>query len=92
MSSLHHKDSAINIRIQSQQRALLDKAAALQNKSRSEFILDTACKEAENLLLDRRLFIVNDEQYQEFTDILSEPLEDNEGLISLLKRKSPWEK
>ncbi|MBI0500576.1 DUF1778 domain-containing protein, partial [Dickeya dianthicola] len=55
------KETPINIRAKASQRELIDVAAKLLSKSRTEFILDAACREAEDVLLDQRLFLVNDE-------------------------------
>jgi uncharacterized protein (DUF1778 family) len=40
----------------------------LLHKSRTDFILEMACQAAENVILDRRVFNFNDEQYAEFID------------------------
>ncbi|MCI4209838.1 DUF1778 domain-containing protein, partial [Dickeya dianthicola] len=45
------KETPINIRAKASQRELIDVAAKLLSKSRTEFILDAACREAEDVLL-----------------------------------------
>jgi len=69
MARAQHKNYPINIRALSAQRELIDRAAALSNKSRSEFMLESACREAENVLLDQRLFLIDDEAYQSFISL-----------------------
>jgi len=86
------KVSPINLRALPSQKNLIDRAASLSHKSRSEFMLEAACKEAENVLLDQRLFFVNAETYQAFVSLLESPVNENLGLKSLLKCKNPWEK
>ncbi|OOC15371.1 hypothetical protein BM451_01705 [Dickeya dadantii] len=85
------KEMPINIRAKASQRELIDVAAKLLSKSRTEFILDAACREAEDVLLDQRLFLVNDEQYDAFIQVLESPVADNPCVNALLNRKSPWE-
>ena len=92
MVNLYHKDSSINIRVLASQRALIDRAAALKHMSRSDFMLQTACREAEEVLLDRRLFLVDNTAYQTFLHLLESPVEANLALKALLDSKSPWEK
>tara|TARA_B100000508_G_C11462680_1_gene279998 strand:- start:2337 stop:2615 length:279 start_codon:yes stop_codon:yes gene_type:complete len=92
MSHPQHRVSPINIRALPVQKALIDKAAALANKSRSEFMLETACREAENLLLDQRLFLASEADYAKFSALLESPIEKNLALKLLLDSKSPWEK
>lgn len=85
------KESPINIRAKASQRDLIDRAAQLVAKSRTDFILEVACREAQDILLDQRLFFASDEQHDLFIDLLEAPLSDNEGYQRLIKRKAAWE-
>ena len=60
------RDVAINLRANRRQRALIDRAAEAVGKNRSDFMLDTACREADAVLLDRRLFLLDDKSYRRF--------------------------
>lgn len=60
------KEAPINIRAKASQRDLIDMAANLVAKSRTDFMLDAACREAQDILLDQRLFIVDDEHTMRF--------------------------
>lgn len=85
------KDAPINIRAKPQQRDLIDRAALLVNKSRTDFILDVACREAEDLILDQRLLQLSDEQYQHFIDIIESPLDAKPGTKDIREVSAPWE-
>ena len=85
------KTAPINIRVEPGQRALLTKAAAMLNKDRSAFILDVACREAENVLLNQRLFQLDDAAFAAFIAAPEAPVSGNEKLESLLTSPSPWE-
>ncbi len=85
------KTAPINMRVEPSQRDLLNKAAELLNMDRTTFILNAACKEAENVLLDQRLFLVNEETFTAFEQALDKPIPNTENLKTLLARKSPWE-
>jgi uncharacterized protein (DUF1778 family) len=54
-------------------------------------MLEVACQAAENVLLDQRLFLVDDEAFNAFHVQLDAPVADNERLHYLLNRNSPWE-
>lgn len=56
-SEKRSRDVTINIRVQQAQRDLIDQAAETLGKNRSDFMLETACREAVAVLLDRRLFL-----------------------------------
>jgi uncharacterized protein (DUF1778 family) len=85
-------DVQLNIRAKEAQRVLIDTAAAILHKSRTDFILDIACQAAENVILDRRMFNLDDQQYAEFINMLDAPVTANPALDTLLARKPQWEK
>ena len=62
-----------------------------RKKTRSDFMIEASCREAENVLLDRRLFIVDNESFEQLEKILSAPLTDNEAILLLMEYKAPWE-
>jgi len=84
------KTAPINMRVEPSQHALLTKAAAMLNKDRSSFILDVACREAENVLLDQRVFYWDEAQFEGFMKELSAPYELNLKLQKLLSEPDPW--
>ncbi|ACG78590.1 conserved hypothetical protein [Phenylobacterium zucineum HLK1] len=69
---------------------LIDRAAETVGKTRSEFMLQTACKEAEAVLPDRRCFTLEDAQFQAFLARLDEA-RPSDRLVELLNTKAPWE-
>jgi len=85
------RGETINLRASRGQKALIDQAAAALGRSRSDFMLDTACREAEAVLLDRRYFVLSGEAFERFTAMLDKPPGDNPKLRRLLQTKAPWE-
>lgn len=85
------RDLSINLRISQNQRDLIDRAATLQGKSRSEFMLDSAYQKAQDVLLDRCLFDVDEQRFQQFLDRLDAPVMPNEHLRQLLTANAPWD-
>ncbi len=86
-----NRDTVINLRATAKQRDLIDRAAAVVGRSRSEFMLDAACREATAVVLDQRLFVLDDEAFTQFTKALNKAPADNPKLRRLLKSKAPWE-
>ena len=80
------------MRVEPNQHALLTKAASVLNKDRSSFILDVACKEAENVLLNQRLFYWSEKDFDTFELAISAPVKTNAQLQKLLSEPSPWQK
>jgi uncharacterized protein (DUF1778 family) len=83
---------SINIRAKVKQRDLIDQAAQRQGRSRSDFMLDAACREAVDVLLDQAYFSVDAETFKKFHTLLERPLPPTDKLRRLLKTKAPWEK
>lgn len=85
------RDQVINIRVQQTQRDLIDHAATILGKTRSDFMLEVACREAENVICDNTFFALDEERYEEFMAILDSPPKVDEELRKFLKTKSPWD-
>lgn len=85
------RDAVINIRLSRTTRDLIDHAADALGKTRSEFILESARAHATDVLLDQRLFVLDDEQYASFMQSLDASPAPNEKLKRLLASKAPWE-
>lgn len=86
------KAATINLRIDATQLAMIDKAIALQKKDRTSFILDLAYQEAINVVLDRRLYLLDEDGFNRFESILNSAPRDLPALKALLLKKAPWEK
>lgn len=86
------RGETINLRASQEQKVLIDRAAEALGRSRSDFMLDTACREAESVLLDRRYFALSKDAFKRFTSMLDSPPKDNPKLRRLLQTKSPWER
>jgi uncharacterized protein (DUF1778 family) len=63
----------INLRVSRSQKALIDRAATALGRNRSDFMLETACREAESVLLDRRYFNLPEDEFRRFTAMLDKP-------------------
>jgi uncharacterized protein (DUF1778 family) len=91
MAQTQRRNEIINLRASKRQKRLIDQAAELLDRSRSDFMLEAACREAEALLLDRNHFSLSDEKFKRFRAMLDEPPSDNSKLTELLESRSPWE-
>jgi uncharacterized protein (DUF1778 family) len=84
------RDAAINLRALPAQRDLIDHAARLLGKNRSDFMLEAACDKAQSVLLDQVFFSLNAEKFRQFAKLLDAPPAHNPGLERLMAVKAPW--
>jgi len=82
---------SINLRMGTHTRQLIDDAAALLGKTRTEFMIDSARALAIDVLLDQRLFRLGSERYEAFVHALDNPPAPGPKLRALLRRVPVWE-
>lgn len=84
------RDAPINLRALPEQRDLIDQAATLLGKNRSDFMLEAACERAQSVLLDQVFFKLDTDKFQQFIAVLDAPPSANPGLARLMSVKAPW--
>ena len=82
---------AVNLRVREDTRALIDKAASIQGRSRTDFMIEASRRAAEEAILDQRVIMMDQEGYGHFLAVLDRPPESNEKLRKLLRTKAPWD-
>jgi uncharacterized protein (DUF1778 family) len=85
------RDAVLNVRLSKALRDQIDRAADVLGKTRTEFILESARMRAIDVLLDQRLFTLNEDQYAAFLRALESTPAPNKKLKRLLASKAPWE-
>ncbi|MFI0846804.1 DUF1778 domain-containing protein [Mesorhizobium sp. IMUNJ 23232] len=83
---------SINLRIETQTRQLIDDAAAVLGKTRTEFMIDSARNVAIDVLLDQRLFALDPGRHEAFMQALDNPPAPGPKLRALLSRVPAWER
>jgi uncharacterized protein (DUF1778 family) len=85
------KRDTLNIRIKPEERSLIDRAAKIRGKNRTDFVLEAARAAAEEALLDQTIIHVTQEAYQSFLARLDMPPQSNERLRKTLATRAPWD-
>jgi uncharacterized protein (DUF1778 family) len=91
MSIAEAKSERIEVRTTPSMKSLLQRAAATSHKNVTEFLLEAGINAAEDSLVDRRLFQLDDAQWQAFQDVLDRPVTEKPRLARLLSEKSVLE-
>lgn len=85
------KRESLNIRIKAEEWGLIDRAAKLRGKTRTDFILDAARLAAEEALLDLTPMIVSPDAFAAFLARLDQPPAPDERLRKTMQTPAPWD-
>jgi uncharacterized protein (DUF1778 family) len=82
------KVERLHVRMNDQQKALLEAASHAVGDSVSAFVLKAATEAAADVLADRRVFLLDAEAWRVFDEALRAPAEGVAGLRELLTRST----
>ena len=83
------KRDLLNLRIKPVMRGLIDRAARVAGKTRTDFVLEATRRAAEDALLDRTAFTVSPKAYAEFLTLLDAPPRPNARLRRTMRTRAP---
>jgi len=83
---------SLSLRVDPETRFVIDSAANVLGQTRTEFMLSTARSRAIDILLNQRLFVLNDSDWASFVNALDKPMPSNAKLKALLGREPIWER
>ena len=86
------KDDIIQIRATAETKAMLNRAAQLRGQKLSEFMLESARRQAEEAILDQRVFFLDAKAHDAFLAQLDAPAKPNAALRALMARKPAWQR
>jgi uncharacterized protein (DUF1778 family) len=81
----------VDLRMTADAKRTLQRAAAVSNKTVTEFLVDAGLNAAFDALADRRVFQLDARRWNAFMAALDSPPKDNPRLRKLLARKPKWE-
>lgn len=86
------KDDVIQIRASAETKSILNRAAGLRGQKLSEFMLDSARRQAEETILDQRNFFLDPDAHEKFLAMLDASERPSEELRNRVKRKPSWDR
>lgn len=78
------KAERLHLRMDPEQKALLEAASQAAGASMSVFVLKAATEAAADVLADRRVFVLDQDAWRVFDEALERPAQDVAGLRELL--------
>ena len=88
--SIESRSQRVDLRMTPAAKRTLQQAAAVNNKTVTEFLLDAGLIAAHDALADRRVFQLDQKRWSAFMAALDAPPRDNPRLRKLLARKPAW--
>lgn len=90
-SQAERKEHPISMRLPEADIAMIDRAAGLRGRSRTDFVRDAAVRAAEDVLMENRLIRMSPEAFADFMSVLSGPAIPVPEMVELVNRPAPWE-
>ena len=85
------KDYPVSMRLPEADLAIIDRAAKLRGRSRTDFVREAAMQAAEDVLLQTLPIRMSAEGFRAFVDVLSKPTRPVSEMVEVLRRQAPWE-
>ncbi|RBO52150.1 hypothetical protein DSD19_16010 [Rhodovulum sp. BSW8] len=85
------KEYPISMRLPESDVAMIDRAATLRGRSRTDFVRDAAVRAAEEVVMENRLIRMSPEGFADFMDVLSRQAAPVPEMVDLAQRPAPWE-
>lgn len=91
VAKAERKEHPISMRLPEADIAMIDRAAGLRGRSRTDFVREAAVRAAEEVLIESRLIRMGPEGFSDFMAVLSGPVKPAPEMVELAKRPTPWD-
>ena len=91
-NAAERKDQPLSMRLPEADIAIIDRAARLRGRSRTDFVREAAVQAAEDVLLQSLSIRMSAEGFAAFVDTLSRPGRPVPEMVDVLVRAAPWER
>lgn len=85
------KEHPLSMRLPKADIAIIDRAAHLRGRSRTDFVREAAVRAAEEVLIESTLIRMSPAGFKAFMAAITAPPTAVPEMIELFRRKAPWE-
>lgn len=85
------KEHPLSMRLPETDVAIIDRAASLRGRSRTDFVRDAAVRAAEDVLMETAPIRMSPAGFKAFMAALSGPAVPVSEMVALFRRAAPWE-
>jgi uncharacterized protein (DUF1778 family) len=89
--AVKRKEHPLSMRLPEPDIAIIDRAATLRGRSRTDFVRDAAVRAAEDVLMETAPIRMSAAGFKAFTAALSRPATAAPEMVELFRRAAPWE-
>lgn len=90
-ANAERKEYPISMRLPEADVAMIDRAATLRGRSRTDFVRDAAVRAAEEVVMEQSLIRMSPQGFAEFIEVLAAPAAPVPEMVELARRPAPWE-
>jgi len=85
------KEYPLSMRLPEADIAIIDRAANLRGRSRTDFVREAAVRAAEDVLMENVPIRMSPQGFDAFLKMLAEPAKPVPEMVALARRQAPWE-
>src|SRR5437773_6340838 len=89
--AVERKEHPLSMRLPETDIAIIDRAASLRGRSRTDFVRDAAVRAAEEVLMEAAPIRMSPAGFKAFMAALSGPAAPVSEMVDLFRRAAPWE-
>jgi uncharacterized protein (DUF1778 family) len=86
------KDHPLSMRLPAADIAIIDRAAGLRGRSRTDFVREAAVRAAEDIVLESALIRMSPQGFKAFISAIATPAIAVPEMVEVLAREPPWER
>src|SRR5450755_3530449 len=90
-SAAKRKEHPLSMRLPAADIAMIDRAASLRGRSRTDFVREAAVRAAEEVLMENVLLRMSEDGFAAFMAAVSAPGAPVIEMVELFGRKAPWD-
>jgi len=88
---IKRKEHPLSMRLPETDIAIIDRAASLRGRSRTDFVREAAVRAAEDVLMETAPIRMSPAGFKAFIEVLSQPGRPVPEMVELFQRTAPWE-
>ncbi|MGH7081697.1 MAG: DUF1778 domain-containing protein [Acetobacteraceae bacterium] len=85
------KDYPLSMRLPEADIAIIDRAAGLRGRSRTDFVREAAVRAAEDVLMETIPIRMSPEGFEAFLQVVAGPPRPVPEMVEIARRRAPWE-